>query len=90
MEFISLDSVIIAAFVSAVAALCFFIYLSLQVRFLIKDVFRNMNEIIRKINIMNKNRKFFPELERISKKLLAISNELKFLNDDIKKMDLQD
>lgn len=83
MEFISLDSVIIAVFVLTAAALCFFIYLFLQVRFIIKDVFRNISEITRKINGMNKNREFFPELERISKKLLAISNELKFLKKTI-------
>lgn len=84
---VSLDSVIIAAFVLAITAMCFFIYLFLQVRFLIRGVFRNMNEITRKINVMHHKREFFPELERISKKLLAISNELKFLNDDIRKMD---
>ena len=86
MEFISLNSVFIASFVLVIAALSLFIFVFLQVRLLIRDVFRNISEITRKVNIMYKNREFYPEIERISKKLLAISNELKFLNNDIGKM----
>ena len=85
MEFISLDSVFIAAFVLVIGALSLFVFVFLQVRILIRDVFKNINEITRKVNILYNKREFYPEIQRISKKLLAISEELKFLNKDIRK-----
>ena len=87
MENLNIDIVTILFLSAPVTALIVFFYLFLKVRFLIKDIFRNINEISYKISLMEKNKEYTVDIQRISHKLREISRELKKLSNNIKGID---
>ena len=86
MNYSNMDKLTIIFFTAAGISLLFFFYLLIRVRFLIKNIFRNMNEINYKLALIEKNKERIPDFEKISKKLKAISEGLKRLSDSIKGM----
>jgi hypothetical protein len=74
---------IIFLLISGISILLFF-YLLIRIRFSIKEVFRNMKEIAYRLSILEKNKEYNLDIEKIVRKLREITEGLKRLNNSIK------
>ena len=74
---------IIFLLISGISILLFF-YLLIRIRFSIKEVFRNMKEIAYRLSILEKNKEYNLDIEKIVRKLKEITEGLKRLNNSIK------
>ena len=84
MEYSDLEILaIIFLLISGISILLFF-YLLIKIRFSIKEVFKNMTEIAYKLSILEKNKEYNLDIEKIVRKLKEITEGLKRLNNSIK------
>lgn len=74
---------IIFLLILGISILLFF-YLLIRIRFSIKEVFRNMKEIAYRLSILEKNKEYNLDIEKIVRKLREITEGLKRLNNSIK------